>query len=347
MDAKAYKLEEYTSDQGLPSIKIFDVGDLSPGGIDLKATLESGQCFRWRPSGQSGRPTADKNTGILKASANLSYDGVVRGRAVRVKDIGRRDLLIENANPQDFEDIWYDYFDLGTDYVPIAKKVNKDRFMSEAIDFAGGARILKQEFFETLISFIISANNNIPRIKSLIEELCLRLGDKIVLPESAAASFAQNFSFPDSQTVADGICLNMSKEENRPSCFLGKDCKVRFAGYRCPYIYKTSHMLASGEFEADYDFLAKTDQDSARKELCRLSGVGEKVADCILLYSGIRYDVCPIDTWVEKTIKKVYLDENAKKKDIRKFTKDYFGDLAGYAQLWFFYYARLMPEQLV
>jgi N-glycosylase/DNA lyase len=82
------------------------------------------------------------------------------------------------------------------------------------------------------------------------------------------------------------------------------------------------------------------DSEAARKELCRFSGVGEKVADCVLLYSGIRKDLCPIDTWVEKTIKERYLDENATKKDIRKFTESYFGNYAGYAQLWFFYFAR-------
>ena len=99
-------------------------------------------------------------------------------------------------------------------------------------------------------------------------------------------------------------------------------------------------MLTRGAFVPDFIRLASEDQDEARKELCVLPGVGEKVADCVLLYSGIRHDICPIDTWVEKTMKKIYLDDHASKKDIRRFTRGYFGDLAGYAQLWLFHYAR-------
>ncbi len=202
--------------------------------------------------------------------------------------------------------------------------------------------MLLQDFEETLFSYILSAQNNIPRIKGLVEKLCQLYGDVIyedvirpISNESSRSPKVLGYSFPSAEKLARDFC----KIDCR-ICSSANLCESPFAGYRCPYIKRTAKMIANHEIVLNFESLSAMDSEAARKELCRFSGVGEKVADCVLLYSGIRKDLCPIDTWVEKTIKERYLDENATKKDIRKFTESYFGDYAGYAQLWFFYFAR-------
>jgi len=321
MNIKGFNVtQDNCSSTGLPQIFVKDVSDLSPLGFDIRGTFESGQCIRW------------------KKVEDGKYYGIVKGRAVNVSLFENgRDLVIENATLEDFRDIWFDYFDLGTNYAPIIKEVEKDDFMQSAIRFSGGARMLVQDFEETLYSYILSSQNNIPRIIKLVDSLCSLYGEKIYAYPSFGDKTLMGHSFPDSETLA----LNFCTKEGCESCGSRNGlCDKPFAGYRCPYIRKTALMIYSGEFILDENHLASSTAEQARKELCRLSGVGEKVADCVLLYSGIRKDICPIDVWVEKTIKHFYLDESAKKSEIRKFTQDYFGKHAGYAQLWFFNYSR-------
>jgi len=304
---------------GLPQILIKDVSDLSPMGFDVKGTFESGQCFRWKRVDEG------------------KYFGIVKELAVTVSLADGRHLLIENSTLQDFNDVWFDYFDLGTDYAPIIRQVDKDDFMHAAIRFSGGARMLVQQFEETLYSYILSSQNNIPRIIKLVDSLCSLYGEEIYSYPNNKEKILMGHSFPDSEKLALNFCTKQGCE----SCGSRNGlCEKPFGGYRCPYIRKTALMIYTGEFTLDRNFLLSETSDNARKELCRLSGVGEKVADCVLLYSGIRKDICPIDVWVEKTIKHFYLDESAKKSEIRNFTQDYFGRNAGYAQLWFFNYSR-------
>lgn len=308
-------IESYNDITGFNQILIKDVARLSPYGFDLKGTLESGQCFRWKDAGMG------------------KYFGIVRDKAVYVSTIDSRDLLIENATIKDFCNLWYDYFDLATDLSEIIKEVDKDPFMHESILFSGGVRMLRQDFEETLFSYILSAQNNIPRIKGLVETLCKKYGDKIYSHNEIHT--LMGYAFPSSNALSMNFC-----GKDHSNCSSNNLCGHQFAGYRCPYIKKTAIMIDSGKFKADYDLLSSISADKARKILCQLPGVGEKVADCVLLYSGIRKDICPIDTWVEKTIKIHYLGDNASKKEIRAFTESYFAENAGYAQLWFFNYAR-------
>ncbi|MHB1484754.1 MAG: DNA-3-methyladenine glycosylase family protein [Saccharofermentanales bacterium] len=308
------------------SILINDVADLSPSGFDLKGTFESGQSFRWHRSESPGSNCGD----------SPAYSGIVRGKAVRVSIRDGRHLFIENASAEDFDSIWHPYFDLSTDYAPIIRKVDKDDFMKNSVEYSGGVRMLRQDFEETLFSYILSSQNNIPRIMKLVENLCSIYGDKI-LDTSSGPSHKdfEGYSFPAAGVLANRFCIR-----DHPGCCSSDLCDNPFGGYRCTYIKKTSRMLASGDVVINADNLAIMSADEARKELCLFPGVGEKVADCVLLYSGIRKDICPIDTWVEKTIRSEYLGADAKKKDIRNFTESYFGSYAGYAQLWFFNYAR-------
>jgi N-glycosylase/DNA lyase len=293
---------------GFSRILVQDVDALSPYGFDLKGTFESGQCFRWKHLG-AGR-----------------YSGIVRGKAVCVSLLDKRHLFIENATSEDFSLIWHDYFDLSTRYHPIIDQVDKDSFLHQSIAFSGGVRLLRQDFEETLFSFILSSQNNIPRIRNLVETLCVNYGDDI--PGWGSA-------FPSAKVLSRRFC-----SEEHASCRPGGLCRHPFGGYRCPYIRGTAEMLLSEEGAPDYDRLAASSIREARQLMCRYPGVGEKVADCVLLYSGIHKDICPVDTWVEKTIRAVYLGSDATKKSIRIFTESYFGEYAGYAQLWFFNYVR-------
>lgn len=319
MNINGFKVIDEVSDEGVPRIKVKDIGDLSPGGFDIDATFDSGQAFRWYKTGDS------------------KYSGIAYGRAVSMESISRKHIVIDNATPEDFENIWFDYLDLDTDYNIAAKQIPRDSFLNKAYDFAGGARILHQEFHETLISFIISALNNIPKIKKSIDNLCQKHGVLIPAYKSASGDIFGGYAFPTADKLAFDLCVS---PKHFSGCASSNLCGMQFAGYRCPYIVKTARLLADERFTLDIPKLRNMDLRSAVKELTLFPGVGPKVSECVLLYSGIRGDVCPVDTWVEKTIKKIYLQGKGSTSDVRKFVGEYFGEYAGYVQLCFFHYAR-------
>jgi len=266
--------------------------------FNLTHVFECGQCFRWIKQ-QDG-----------------SYKGIVNGKAVKVS-FNNEILYITNATEQDFIDIWYEYFDLGTDYSMIKAILEKDDIMSEAIKTGYGIRLLRQDFWELLISFIISANNMIPRIMKTVDSLSVLKGNCIE-PDNNL------YSFPVISQLA-----NSTLEEVQ-------QCK---AGFRCKYIYQTSKIMQENIITRE--MLRDMDTDIARKELMKLPGVGPKVADCILLFSGLKYDVFPTDVWVKRVMEELYLKKEANLKEIQNFAKDHFGELTGYAQQYLFYHARL------
>lgn len=266
--------------------------------FDPVHVFECGQCFRWNKT------------------ENGSYRGVVSNRYVEVSVVGD-ELHINNATEQDFIDIWYDYFDLGTDYSEIKRLIEKDEIMKEAVKAGAGIRLLKQDFWEVLISFIISANNGIPRIMKTVEHLSQLMGNQIDATSGA-------YQFPAISQIATKTLEEVQQ------------CR---AGFRCKYIHQTSKIMH--ENAIDKKRLLTMDTESARKELMMLPGVGPKVADCILLFSGTKYNVFPTDVWVKRVMEELYLKREASLKEIQAFAKDYFGDLTGYAQQYLFYYARL------
>ena len=205
---------------------------------------------------------------------------------------------------------FYNFFDLNTNYEKLVNKINQP-IMKKAIAYGKGIRILKQPLIEVIYSFVISANNNIKRIQKIIEKLCRDFGTCV----------GNYFAFP---TLSQLQKISQSQFNN-----IG-------AGYRGNYLYKLSQQLD----ENFLDKLNKLNTESARKELIKLSGVGPKVADCILLFGMNRFDVFPVDTW----IKKVYVSMfggNLKNRDkISKFLVDYFGNLSGLCQQYLFYYKR-------
>ena len=285
---KGYEIEEEGN-----KVKIRGVRDFDP-----VHTFECGQCFRWY------------------READGSYTGVVRGRAVNLS-WKNGELILDNVNSDEFKQLWFDYFDLGRDYTKIKKKVSIDETMKKAVEFGHGIRILRQEPWEALISFIISSNNRIPRIMKIIADLSRYYGKEIIY------NGKKYYSFPDVESLA--------------ACSL-EQLQLCRAGYRCGYIHKTAAQIALGEF--DISRLQYLSTDEARSYLTRLHGVGFKVADCMLLYSGIKYDVFPTDVWVKRVMEELYFKREAGFGEIRQFAADNFGELSGIAQQYLFYYAR-------
>ncbi len=272
--------------------------------FQLDHIFDCGQCFRWTKE-QDG-----------------TYTGVVSGKVINVELSHREDergvLTIHNCTWGDFKNIWEDYLDLKKDYGEIKKQLSfKDSIMAEAIRYGEGIRILKQDKWETLASFIISQNNNIPRIKGCIESLCCNFGDRITDYRGRT-----HFSFPTFERLA------ALKEEDLACCKLG---------YRAEYIIKTARAVASDGGRG----LEATEQQSyeeAFSYLVGLSGVGPKVANCILLFSMGKYDAFPIDVWVKRVMNRLYYIDEKDQKSIKTFAETHFSPWSGMAQQYLFYF---------
>ncbi|MCI8944966.1 MAG: 8-oxoguanine DNA glycosylase [Clostridia bacterium] len=204
------------------------------------------------------------------------------------------------------------YFDLARDYSQIKQKLKGKPFMDEAIEYGHGIRILNQDKWEMLISFIISANNHIPRIKGIISRLCESLGKNI----------GSYYAFPTPEAMA-------SKDEDF--------YKALGAGYRAKYLAVTSKAVADG---FDLESISEMDGSMANKKLCSLMGVGSKVADCILLFGYHKQDVFPVDTWIKKVYKDVVGEKEDNNKVIREKLISIYGEYSGYAQQYLFFNKR-------
>lgn len=257
-------------------------------GIDLDKTFDCGQAFRF-----------EKNE-------NGSFEGVALGKYLKIKQQDQK-LYFYNTSEEDFNTIWKTYFDLETDYDEIKRSFNCDNHLELAADFAKGIRILKQDPFEALISFIISANNNIPRIKKIINLLCQNFGKEMLID---GKSF---YTFPKAAELADKTI---------------KDLEVIRAGFRAKYIIDAVQKVYSGD--VNLDALNVMDYIDAKEELIKIKGVGEKVADCILLFGVGKFEAFPKDVWIKRIMNTCYGDcDHAR-----------FGKYAGIAQQYLFYYAR-------
>ena len=266
--------------------------------------FECGQCFRWNKQ-EDG-----------------SYTGVFRRNVLNVKSKNNQ-IIISGICQEDIEKVCMDYFDLNRNYEEIKSKLSKvDNYMQESIKYGAGIRILNQDLWEMIISFIISANNNIPRIKKIIEKMSKEYGTEIEFRNQTY------YTFPTTEQLSRANIQDLRK--------LG-------LGFRDKYIYETTKIIK--ERKIDLVELQEKDTTSARKELLTLAGVGPKVADCILLFSTLkRFDVFPIDVWVRRVMNDLYIhnevEEKVSKKEIKKLAKEKFGDLEGIAQQYLFYWKR-------
>ncbi len=261
---------------------------LTEDDFDLKKIFECGQCFRWNrePDG--------------------SYTGVALGRAARIRRDGEKIFI--SGDERDLKTLWHGYFDLERDYRTLRQAVCVDDYMRSASDFGAGIRILNQDRWETLCSFIISQCNNIPRIKKIVETLCREFGEETYLEDR------RFYTFPGAERIAA-----LEPEDLAP---------LR-CGYRAPYIIATARAVASGEL--DLEALSKTDLATAKKALTALPGIGEKVANCVILFSLRIGSAFPVDVWMKKALAEHYPDG---------FDSAVFGENAGLAQQYMFYYQR-------
>lgn len=277
-------------------------------GIILKETkdfdpvhiFECGQCFRW-----------------IKEDDG-SYTGVAKGKVINVKKDGEN-IVIDNTNKEEFENIWYDYFDLGRDYTSLKKELAQhDENLKKAVDFGWGIRILQQDSWEMLISFIISSNNRIPMIQRAINNISEKYGKEIC--EYRGRKY---FAFPSPEELSKA-----SIEELR-------ECKT---GFRDKYIYHTNKMVIEENLNME-DFI-EMDSEVCHKELMKFKGVGAKVADCIALFGMRKYDSFPVDVWVKRVMQEFYGAEDMSLPKMRKYGMELFGEKAGFAQQYLFYYVR-------
>ncbi len=279
--------------------------------FEPKHIFECGQCFRW---------------GLEE---NGSYTGIVGENVINVKK-EKDNIIITGKFDDNIKDTCEKYFDLKTDYEKIKNELFKiDDNMKTSIEYGNGIRILKQEPWEALISFIISANNNIPRIKGIIERLSQKYGKEIIWNGKSY------YTFPTPEELSKASV---------------KDLRDLGLGFRDVRVFETTRLVKNKEI--DIEKLEQIeDIEQLREELLKLPGVGPKVADCIMLFSMKKHEVFPIDVWVKRVMTELYfsVDEdvvkvNPNNKKILEFANEKFGKLAGLAQQYLFYWRRELDK---
>lgn len=230
--------------------------------------------------------------------------------------------IIYNTNMSELEERWFPYFDMGTNYAKITRQLaRKDPHMAKAVEFGSGIRILKQDPWEMLISFIISQNKAIPHIQQCIRNISKQFGTPL---EEIDREDNPYYAFPTPEQLSKA-----SEEALRL-------CKV---GFRAPYIVDACHKVLNGEVILNDLWIMSADE--AREQLMRIKGVGPKIADCILLFAYGKGEVFPTDVWIKRVVEGLYFEgKEMKPEEIQTFAKSYFGKLAGYAQQYLFYYGR-------
>lgn len=273
--------------------------------FELKDIFDCGQCFRWN------------------RQEDGSYTGVFGENILNVRK-EKENIVMEGLCRKDIKKTVEEYFDLNRDYNQIKEKLAKiDKNMETSIKYGQGIRILNQDLWETIISFIISANNNIPRIKGIIERLSYTYGTKMTWKGK------DYYAFPTAEQLRD-----VTSKEYRD---LG-------LGFRDKRLYETTQMIVNKQVNLN-QMQKNQNTFEVREQLLSLSGVGPKVADCILLFSTLkRLEVFPIDVWVRRVMNDLYIKQadetKVSKKQIEKIATEKFGDLAGLAQQYLFYWRR-------
>ena len=233
---------------------------VSESDLDLDETLDCGQAFRWKK---------------IPSDYDCTYTGRFVNTPLTVSQIGKGSFIFHDTTEEDFLGRWVDYFDLGTDYSELKRCFSEDETLSKACAYAGGIRLLRQDSWECLISFIISQNNNIPRIKGIIDRLCDKNGG----------------DFPEADTLA--------RETPDSLAYLR-------SGFRAKYLCDAASRVSRGE--TDLSAIASAPIDEARAELKKILGVGPKVAECVLLFGMHRTEAFPIDVWIKRVLAEYYPD---------------------------------------
>lgn len=276
----------------------------NPECFNLKDIFTCGQCFRWQKNEDN------------------SYTGIVKENVINIKQ-DEKNITIKSIGKDNIQELTTQYFDLNRDYKKIQNQLSQiDENMKISIKYGQGIRLLNQDLWETLISFIISANNNIPRIQKIIQRLSEAYGKPIEFEGKIY------YTFPTPEELKD-----VTIETYRS---LG-------LGFRDKRIYETTQKILNKEVDL-HALEQNPNTQEVRETLLTLPGVGPKVADCILLFSTLkRLEVFPIDVWVNRVMNELYIhgDENKiSKKQIETIARQKFGNLAGLAQQYLFYWRR-------
>ncbi len=254
--------------------------------FDLAQTLDCGQAFRWV-----------ENDGY--------WSGVAYGKSLKLRELIGDNKIEFLCSEDDFDNVWKKYFDLDTDYVKIRERLSSFHpRLKESIGFAPGINILRQDPWEALISFIISQNNNIPRIKGIIGRLCETYGEKV----------GEQYSFPCAKVIS-----KLSEDDLAP---------LR-SGFRAKYILSAANIVSNNDI--DFMNLYTMPIEQAKKELMKIKGVGPKVTDCVLLYGFYRTECFPLDVWMKKAMETFFPE----------LSPEDFGENAGIAQQYIFHYSRM------
>jgi len=257
--------------------------------FNLKQILECGQCFRWVGDGND-------------------YTGIAHGRQLRLQQSGDN-LILKDVSPSEFEYIWKDYFDLSRNYSQIRRHYSTDPALAKAVDFSPGLRVMRQDTWETLITFILSQNSNIPRITKMVAQLCMHFGK--VLPGGG-------YAFPTPEALAALAPENLAPVK---------------PGYRAPYIIDAARQVA--EDKLNIAALQAKPSDEIQKALIRIHGVGPKVAECVLLYGFGKVERYPVDVWMKRVMASLY----------PAGFPELLAPTAGIAQQYLFHYARMQQKQ--
>lgn len=255
--------------------------------LDIAATLDCGQCFRFY--------TQEDGT----------IAGVAFGRPLRLMQT-EREIVFYDTSTEEYEAVWKRFFALDEDYGSIKQFLSEDAVLKQAISYSPGIRVLRQDRFEALISFIISQNNNIPRIKGCIERLCRQFGNRR----------GDSYSFPDACTLAAARI---------------EDYRELGLGYRDTYVQECARMVADGEI--NLAAISRMELSDAREALLKIKGVGIKVAECALLFGFHQLGAFPVDTWMKKALANFYPEGFPER----------FHSVAGVAQQYLFHYVRTSP----
>ena len=263
--------------------------------------FECGQCFRWNKE------------------IDGSYIGVFKNNVIKVEK-KENNVIFKGICEKDIKEICIDYFSLNENYEKIKQELSKiDDNLKTSIKFGDGIRILHQDLWETIISFIISANNNIPRIKKIIERISEKYGKKIVFENK------EYYTFPTPEELSKASV---------------EDLRNIGLGFRDVRVYETTRKIYNGEIDLE-NLEKEKNIEKIEETLLTLPGIGPKVADCIMLFALKKYQVFPIDVWVRRVISELYFDNKEQKpQKIKEFARNYYGNKAGLAQQYLFYWRR-------
>lgn len=280
--------------------------------FNIKQILECGQCFRW------------------ERISDTNYIIVAYRRVIEVIQEGST-VTILNTNMNDFNEIWKNYFDLDVNYEEVKEELSKDELLKKSVEFGYGIRILNQDPFEMLISFIISARNSIPSIMKTIKKISERWGDKIEYKGNIY------YAFPTPEQLKEAI-LEEIKETG--ASFRSKYIVDTIGKVNAAIEAKNNGTLNEELQQFDLEYIKSLPTDECHKALQNFMGVGAKVADCIMLFSMAKKSAFPVDVWIKRAMIHFYLAPDVSLNKIRVFGREKFGELAGLAQQYLFYYAR-------